>query len=332
MKTRLTPFFTLTPDVIFNALDTIGLSCDGRMLALNSYENRVYQVGIRDAPAMVIKFYRPERWTDAAILEEHRFVEELYEAELPVVPALAIEGKTLHIADGFRFTVFPKQGGRVPELAGQTKLEWMGRLLGRIHAIGALRPYIERPVLDIETFGEASRAYLLDNASVPQEFADVYREVSGQALAVVRDCFDRAGPVKSLRLHGDCYPGNVLWTDEGPHFVDFDDSRTGPAIQDLWMLLSGERLEMTVQLRHLLTGYRMFYDFDSRELHLLEALRTLRLLHYVAWIAKRWDDPAFPAAFPWFTSANYWQDRMTELREQITLMAEAPLSLSLFEG
>lgn len=332
MKIQLTPFFALTPDVIFNALDTIGLSCDGRMLALNSYENRVYQVGITGKPAMVVKFYRPERWTDAAILEEHRYVEELYEAELPVVPALTLAGKTLHIVDDFRFTIFPKQGGRVPELAGQAKLEWMGRLLGRIHAIGALKPYKERPVLDIQSFGEASRAYLLDNGCVPSEYVEAYQEVSGQALLGVKDCFERAGPVKHLRLHGDCYPGNVLWTDDGPHFVDFDDSRTGPAVQDLWMLLSGERLEMTAQLRHLVAGYRMFYDFDSRELHLLEALRTLRLLHYVAWIARRWDDPAFPAAFPWFTSAHYWQDRIEELRGQIQLMEEPPLSLSLFDA
>jgi len=329
MKTSLAPFSALTPDIILNALDAVGLSCDGRMMALNSYENRVYQVGIINAPAFVVKFYRPGRWTDKAILEEHAFVQELYEAELPVVPALAFNGdKSLHHIDGFRFSVFPKQGGRVPELEGRTKLEWMGRLLGRIHATGSLTPFKERPILDIHSFGEASRNYLLDNGCIPVEYINAYQDISAQALAGVHSCFERAGEIRQIRLHGDCYPGNILWTDDGPHFVDFDDSRTGPAIQDLWMLLSGGRLEMSVQLQHLLAGYRTFYDLDYRELHLIEALRTLRLIHYAAWIAKRWEDPAFPAAFPWFTMPRYWQDRITELQEQIELMAEPPLTIN----
>jgi Ser/Thr protein kinase RdoA (MazF antagonist) len=328
----LAPFSALTPDIIFKAFDTLGLSCDGRLLALNSYENRVYQVGMTDGDSLVVKFYRPGRWSDAAILEEHAFVQELYDDDLPVVPALAFaDGKTLHHVDGFRFSVFPKQGGRVPELQGGETLAWMGRLLGRIHAAGVLKAFKERPRLDIHSFGELSRDYLLNHHCIPETFVAEYRAVSAECLAGVRDCFAQAGSIAQIRLHGDCYPGNLLWTDEGPHFVDFDDSRSGPAIQDLWMLLSGERAEMTGQLQSVLDGYRMFMDFNLRELHLLEALRTLRLIHYAAWIAKRWDDPAFPAAFPWFTSPQYWQNRITELRGQLESMAEPPLSVSLFE-
>ncbi len=328
MKTNLTPFSALTPDIIFNALDSIGLSGDGRLLALNSYENRVYQVGLTDSSYKVTKFYRPERWSTAAILEEHDFVQELFDAELPVVPALPFGDKqTLIHSDGFRFSVFPRQGGRVPELEGRDKLEWMGRFIGRIHAIGALKKFKERPTLDIVSFGDDPRAYLLANNFLPTDLLEPYRTVTEHALEGVRRCFERAGKVNNLRLHGDCYPGNILWTDEGPHFVDFDDSRMGPAIQDLWMLLSGDRAEMTVQLGHLLNGYRTFYDFDTRELHLIEALRTLRLIHYSAWIARRWDDPAFPMAFPWFDTPRYWQDRIIELREQIALMNEGPLEL-----
>lgn len=332
MTISLAPFSALTPDIIFNALDTVGLLGDGRMLALNSYENRVYQVGVTDAGMVVMKFYRPGRWTDAAILEEHAYIQALSEAELPVVPALAFaDGKTLHYVDGFRFAVFPKQGGRVPELSEPSQLEWMGRLLGRIHAIGAATTFRHRPTLDIESFGEAARAFLLDNGCIPAEHADAYRNVSAECLARARACFQQAGDTQQLRLHGDCYPGNILWTDDGPHFVDFDDSRTGPAVQDLWMLLSGDRADMARQLHHLLTGYRTFYDFDNRELHLIEALRTLRLIHYAAWLAKRWDDPAFPAAFPWFGSPSYWQHRIAELQGQLALMAQPPLDIGLLE-
>jgi Ser/Thr protein kinase RdoA (MazF antagonist) len=318
-------FSALTPDLVLNALDNIGLFSDGRLLALNSYENRVYQVGMEQGPPLVTKFYRPARWSDAAILEEHRFVDALAEREIPVVPALAVAGNTLHTFEGFRFAVFPKHGGRAPELEDRATLEWMGRFIGRIHAIGALEPYRERPVLDIVSFGDEPRNYLLANGFIPDELLDAYRSVIGQALDGVRRCFDRAGDIKTLRLHGDCHCGNVLWTDAGPHFVDFDDSRMGPAVQDLWMLLSGERADMVRQLSDLLAGYEDFFDFDPRELHLIEALRTLRLIHYSAWLAKRWEDPAFPLAFPWFNTQRYWQDRILELREQIALMDEPPL-------
>ena len=318
-------FSTLPPDCVLNALESVGYRSDGRLLALNSYENRVYQVGMDEGPPLVAKFYRPGRWTDAAILEEHAFVQELAEREIPVVPALAPDGTTLHVFEGFRFAVFPKHGGRAPELEDPDTLEWMGRFLGRIHAVGALKPFRERPVLDIASFGEQPRDYLLAHAFIPADLDAAYRSAVNQALAGVRHCFARAGEVRALRLHGDCHAGNVLWTDDGPHFVDFDDSRMGPAVQDLWMLLSGERPERVRQLADVLAGYEDFCDFDVRELHLVEALRTLRLIHYAAWLAQRRDDPAFRQAFPWFNTQRYWQDRILELREQIALMDEPPL-------
>ena len=338
-------FSTLTPDLILNALESVGLRGDGRLLALNSYENRVYQVGMEDGPPLVAKFYRPGRWTDAAILEEHTFVQTLVEAEIPVVPAMALlrgqtlirgqtpalrgltpnEGLTLHTFEGHRFAVFEKRGGRAPELDNEHTLEWMGRFIGRIHALGATQPYAHRPALTIETFGTVPRDYLLDHHFLPDDIEPAYRAAVEQALVSVHHCMERAGSVATLRLHGDCHPGNVLWTPDGPHFVDFDDSRMGPAVQDLWMLLAGERVDRTRQMGALLAGYECFYDFNPRELHLIEALRTLRLIHYAAWIARRWQDPAFPIAFPWFNTQRYWQDRVLELREQIALMDEPPL-------
>jgi len=319
-------FFALTPDTVLDALDAIGLHGDGRLLALNSYENRVYQVGMEERAPVVVKFYRPQRWSDAQILEEHGFVRELAEQEIPVVPALEMNGAgSLHRFHGFRFAVFPRRGGRAPELEDSQTLEWLGRFIGRIHAVGAVKPFVQRPSIDIVSFGEEPRQYLLSNGFVPNDLVDAYRSVTAQALDGIRRSFERAGDVRQIRLHGDCHPGNVLWTEAGPHFVDFDDSRMGPAIQDLWMVLSGERRDMVRQMSDLLAGYEDFCEFDERELHLIEALRTLRLIHYSAWLARRWDDPAFPAAFPWFNTQRYWQDRILELREQIALMDEPPL-------
>ncbi len=320
------PYSALTPDLILNAIDSVGWRTDGRLSGLNSYENRVYQVGIGDGPPLVVKFYRPERWSDDAILEEHEFAARLAEAEIPAVPAIAMaDGSTLHRFGGFRFALFPKLLGRAPELEDRATLEWMGRFLARIHAIGALRPFGVRPAIDIASFGEAPRAFLLGQQFIPVDLLPAWRGVVDLAIEGVRRCFARAGNVHSLRLHGDCHAGNVLWTDDGPHFVDFDDSRMGPAVQDLWMLLSGERESMERQLGWILAGYEQFREFDDRELNLVEALRTLRLIHYAAWIARRWRDPAFPAAFPWFDTPRYWQDRILELREQVALMDEPPL-------
>jgi Ser/Thr protein kinase RdoA (MazF antagonist) len=334
------PYAGLTPDCVLAALDSIGLRGDGRLLSLNSYENRVYQIWLENGsapgsapdspPAVVVaKFYRPHRWSDAQILEEHGFVHELAERELPVVAPLTRQQRTLHQFDGYRFAVYPKRGGRAPELENRETLEWMGRFIGRIHAVGALAPFTARPALDLDSFGVEPRDYLLANGFIPADLAPAWESVAAQALEGVSRCYARAGRVASLRLHGDCHAGNVLWTDSaeahGPHFVDFDDARMGPAVQDLWMLLSGERADMVRQLADVLAGYEDFHEFDARELHLVEALRTLRLIHYSAWIARRWDDPAFPAAFPWFNTQRYWQDRILELREQIALMDEPPL-------
>jgi Ser/Thr protein kinase RdoA (MazF antagonist) len=322
-----TPFAGLTPDAILDAVDSTGLRCSGTLLALNSYENRVFQIGVDDAGGagfVVAKFYRPGRWSDAQILEEHAFVAELARHEVPAVPALVLGGATLHRAGGFRFALFPRRGGRAPELSDRNVREWLGRFLGRIHARGAAARYAHRPALDLETFGHAPRAWLLEHASLPPELTQTYAGVSAQALHEVAACYGRAGGIATLRLHGDVHIGNVLWTD-GPHFVDFDDSRMGPAVQDLWMLLSGDRAEMQGQLADLLAGYEDFAEFDRRELHLVEALRTLRLIHYSAWLAQRWNDPAFPAAFPWFATPRYWEERILELREQIAAMQEEPL-------
>ena len=332
------PYSRLTPDVVLNAIDGVGLRADGRLLALNSYENRVYQIGVEEAcpgdpqpGAVVAKFYRPARWSDEQILEEHGFAAELAQAEIPVVAPLAFEGATLLRSAGFRFALFPRRGGRAPELEDEKTLEWLGRFIGRIHAVGRAKPFRHRPRLDIESFGEEPRAFLLASGLIPPDLVAAWKQAAELALEGVRHAFRRAGDVAIIRVHGDCHAANVLWTPQsgnspgGPHFVDLDDSRMAPAVQDLWMLVSGDRHSMARQLGHLLRGYEDFAEFDERSLNLVEALRTLRLLHYSAWLARRWDDPAFPMTFPWFNTSRYWQDRVLELREQIAAMQEPPI-------
>jgi Ser/Thr protein kinase RdoA (MazF antagonist) len=314
------PYAALTPEVVLDACDAAGLRADGRLAPLNSYENRVYQVWLEDGASRVLKFYRPGRWSDAQIAEEHAFAAELHEREIPVV---APQFCGTHA--GFRFALYPRRGGRTPELDDPKVLEWIGRFIGRIHAAGSSKPFEFRESLSIETFGHGARAWLLEHDFIPADLLAAWKAVTEQALSGVDNCYQRAGSIKHIRLHGDCHPGNILWTGDGPHFVDLDDARMGPAVQDLWMLLSGERAAMARQLHAVLAGYEDFMKLDRRELHLLEALRTLRLIHYSAWIARRWDDPAFPAAFPWFNTQRYWQDRILELREQIALMDEPPL-------
>jgi Ser/Thr protein kinase RdoA (MazF antagonist) len=331
---RSRPYDGLTPDAVLDALQSAGWRGDGRLLALNSYENRVYQVSLEDDSYVVAKFYRPERWSDAQILEEHAFSIELAELEIPVVAPYSRSGITLHRHAGFRFAVFPRRGGRPPELEDDKVLEWIGRFLGRIHAVGAARPFAHRPALGIDTFGTEPRDWLVASGLLPADLLEAWRSTADQALEGVARCYQRAGEVRSIRLHGDCHAGNILWTEEGnrsgapggPHFVDLDDARMGPAAQDLWMLLGGDRESAEKGLAALLRGYRQFREFDLRELLLIEALRTLRLLHYSAWLARRWDDPAFPAAFPWFGTQRYWQDRILELREQIAIMDEPSLA------
>lgn len=321
------PYDELGPETVLAAIESRGYLCNGRLLALNSYENRVYQVGIEDAAPLVAKFYRPNRWSDAAIQEEHDFTLELAEDELPVVaPLRDAEGNTLYEFEGFRFALYPRRGGRWPELDKRENLEWMGRFIARIHLVGGRARFAHRPSISIERLGREAVDYLLNQGFIPQHIEDAYRSVTDDLLKMIADRFTAAEPLHALRIHGDCHPGNVLWTDDGPHFVDFDDTCMGPAIQDLWMLLSGERREMSLQLSHILEGYHTFREFDAVELVLIEPLRTLRMLHYSAWLARRWDDPAFPRSFPWFNSTRYWEDQVLSLREQFSQLQEPELS------
>ena len=319
------PYESLTPDAVLDALESIGLRGDGRLLALNSYENRVYQVSLEDDSHVVAKFYRPNRWSDAQILEDHAFSLELSGREIPVVAPLELKGHTLHHFPASRFAVFPRRGGRSPELEDEKVLEWIGRFLGRIHAVGATQPFTLRPVLDIDTFGTEPRDWLLASGMIPADLKDSWMTTVDLALQGVEHHF-QIRQTRLLRLHGDCHAGNILWTHDGPHFVDLDDARMGPAVQDLWMLLAGDRATATLQLRAILNGYEQFHGFNREELGLIEPLRTLRLVHYSAWLARRWEDPAFPAAFPWFGTQRYWQDRILELREQTSNMDEPPLA------
>ena len=244
-----------------------------------------------------------------------------------MVAPLAIDGKTLHEHGGYRFALFAKQGGRAPELDRPEVLQWIGRFMGRIHAVGATKKFRARPRIDIASFGEVPSKFVLDNGFVPADIKPAYSAIVRDALVGVRACYKEAGTLKDIRLHGDCHAGNVLWTDSGPHFVDFDDCRSGPAVQDLWMLLSGDREAMAIQFADVLRGYREFHDFDRRELRLIEALRTLRMIHYAGWLAQRWSDPAFPVSFPWFNTQRYWQDQILALREQCAAMDEPALEL-----
>lgn len=319
-----TPYYRLDPNAVLQAIDSIGLISDGRLLALNSYENRVYQVGIEDETPVVAKFYRPGRWTDDQIIEEHEFTAELEEAEIPVVGPLTIDQRTLHSHDGFRFAVFPRRGGRAPELENEDTLNWLGRFIGRAHAVGRSSDFVHRPALDIQRFGVDSIATINEGHWLPPHIEGSFNSLAEDLIFQIRACYERAGHVRNIRLHGDCHPGNILWRD-GPIIVDMDDCQSGPAVQDLWMLLSGSNEEMSAQLGHVLEGYKQFCDFSYAELNLVEALRTLRMLHHAAWLARRWEDPAFPIAFPWFGEPRYWEDLVLGLREQLGAMQEQPL-------
>ncbi len=318
-------FAELHPDDILTTLTGLGFDCDGRFLALNSYENRVYQVGIEGARPVVAKFYRPGRWSDAAIREEHRFATDLATQEIPVVPPHEHDGETLHHAGHFRLAIYPCHGGRAPDLDNYELQTQLGRLLARIHLEGETRDFRHRPGIDIQTYGVNSVEYLLSNGFIPDDNLSAYEGTANQVLDGVASCFKRAGSVQQLRVHGDFHPGNVLVNRDRLHIVDLDDTRSGPAVQDLWMFLSGDRDEQTPQLAALLEGYVSFRRFDARELHLVEALRSLRIMHYAAWLARRWDDPAFKTAFPWFGNRRYWDEHVLTLREQVALMQEAPL-------
>lgn len=317
------PYENLDPSLILTAVESVGYLCSGSLLALNSYENRVYQVGIEEASPIIAKFYRPNRWSNEAILEEHAFCFELVDHEIPVIaPLMNEDGKTLHEYQGFRFALFPRRGGHALEQDNLDQLEWMGRFIGRLHAVAACKPYTHRPALTITTHGYQPYEFLKKNNFIPAFLKNDYYLTIENILQKISEVSKTISDLKIIRLHGDCHLGNVLWNNEGPHIVDLDDSVMGPAIQDIWMLLSGDPLQMRIQLHTILDGYREFHDFDMRELHLIEVMRTLRMIQYSAWLANRWEDPAFPRAFPWFNTTHYWEEQLMNLKDQTMLLAD----------
>lgn len=322
----ISAFQNLSPDEILDAVESQGYFCDGSFQALNSYENRVYQLGIEDAPPLIAKFYRPARWNNESIQEEHDFTRELVESELPVVaPLYNVQGDSIHQHGEFRFSLYSRVSGRTPELDNPDQLEVIGRFLARIHLHGEQADFKHRPGIDIESYGIGPSQFLLNERKLPAGIEVAYQSLIDDLLAKIKDHFGAAGSVQQLRIHGDCHPGNILYWGEVPHIVDFDDARMGPAIQDLWMYLSGERPYQQERLMDILVGYTQFRDFNPKELHLVEALRTLRMIHYAAWLAKRAEDPAFQLAFPWFYTARYWDDHILALKEQSALLDERPL-------
>ena len=323
------PFDKLTPDLLIDAVESQGFLSDGGFLALNSYENRVYQIGIENKTPMIAKFYRPNRWTDEQIFEEHQFCFQLQEQELPVVcPWLNSEGKSISHHEGFRFALYERKGGRAPELDNLDNLFILGRLLGRFHGIGATQPFKYRPTLNVKNFGWDSYE-LISKDFMPKELSPAYDSLALDVLKAIDEILAGYGQINNIRVHGDCHSGNILWRDDYPHFVDFDDARMAPAIQDIWMLLSGDREEQTAQITEIIQGYNEFYNFDYRQLRLIEVFRTLRIMHHSAWIARRWSDPAFPRAFSWFDSPRYWSDHILALREQLAALNEPPLEVRL---
>jgi len=322
-QSNSTPYSTLDPQLILDAIDDAGFRCNGSLFALNSYENRVYQVGIEDSAPLIAKFYRPHRWSDDAILEEHQFALELSEREIPVVPPIILNsGSTLHHYQDFRLALFTRQSGRALELDNLEQLEWMGRFIGRIHAIGSLSSFQHRQTLSLKTFGENSYRFLIENNFIPDSLLNNFSALMKIVFEKIQQTFQNVGEIKSIRLHGDFHPGNILWNDNGPWIVDLDDCLSGPAMQDLWMMLSGDNEQMTIQLNRILCGYQEFCDFNWHELKLAESLRALRMIRYAAWLAQRWEDPAFPLNFPWFNTMHYWQQLMRDLQEQVGLLDE----------
>ena len=323
------PYAKLTPDLVLDAVESIGLLSDSRILALNSYENRVYQVGIEDELPVIAKFYRPNRWTTEAILEEHRFTTLLLENDISVVPPQNINGTTLHEFEGFRFALFKRQGGHAPETDIPDTLFRIGRTIGRIHQLSGKQTFQHRSNFNIENWAVQSRQYLLDNNFISSSLRPAYETLSQDIIDRMKNIWDSC-PYTPIKLHGDCHLGNILWRDDLAHFVDFDDCLNGPAIQDLWLMLSGNRDQQTQQMIELVEGYEEFCEFDPKQLRLIETLRTLRMMHYASWLAKRWCDPAFPMHFPWFNTERYWSEHILELREQFSILDEPPLKLQPF--
>ena len=316
---------SLTPDLVMDAVESLDYQCNAHILELNSYENRVYQIGIENQEPVIAKFYREKRWTDEQIIEEHAFTQELMDNEITVIPPLQIKSKTLHHYESFRFSLYQRRGGRAPELDNIKNLEVLGRFIGRIHQVGKSQPFKHRPEISVHEYGYLARQFLIDNKFIYPDVLEAYSSLTHNLLEDIGNILEETG--ERIRLHGDCHMGNVLWRDDSPHFVDFDDSRSGPAIQDLWMMLSGDKDSQSEQMRHILRGYQDFADFDFRQLALIEVLRTLRMMHHSAWIARRWSDPAFPRAFPFFNTPRYWSEHVLGLREQWAKLSEPSLQI-----
>ncbi len=319
-------YYQLTPDTVLDAIESLGIQLDGSMLTLNSYENRVYRVIDIDGNKLVAKFYRPNRWSEQEIFEEHEFSQQLMDAEIPVVAPLKLtDGKTLVQWQSYRFSLFPCHGGRAPELDDEAHLLWLGRYMARIHNIGALKQFKYRPEINCQSFGYECLDYLSKGPYIPEAIKLAYTTIASQVLEASERIFERCSQTQIIRTHCDCHPGNILWTDDGPHIVDLDDSRNGPAVQDLWMLLGGDAETMNTRLDILLDGYQEFRDFDSKELQLIEPLRSLRMIHYSAWLARRWSDPSFQHHFPWFAEHRYWEDQILGLKEQLSAINDPPI-------
>lgn len=323
---NLTDYARLSPDLVLDAIESLGYLSDARVLALNSYENRVYQVGIEDATPIIAKFYRPGRWSNEQILEEHEFTFALVEQEIPVIAPIQIDGQSLFEYQGYRFSLYPRRGGHAPELDNLDTLYTLGQHLGRIHAIGACKPFSARPTISIKDFAVDSTHFILQSQRVPSSLLEAYTSITQHLIERLQHDY-APQEYTSIRLHGDCHPGNILVRYDHLFLVDLDDARNGPAIQDIWMMLNGDRRQQVAQLSAIMEGYEEFHDFDYREFRLIELFRCLRMLHYSGWLAKRWEDPAFPQAFPWFNTENYWATHILELKEQLAALDEAPLSL-----
>ncbi|MEZ5497381.1 MAG: serine/threonine protein kinase [Gammaproteobacteria bacterium] len=319
-NSELHPFEKLVPELIMDAVEEHGFECDGCVFALNSYENRVYQIGVEDSQESIIaKFYRPNRWSLEQIQEEHDFCFELAEHEIPaIMPIKNTNGESLHCYEGFYFALFAKIGGYTPELDHKDNLQIMARMLARLHNIGEKKLFKHRPKLDIQTFGRYSVEFI-SNEFIPFEHKSSYDSVTKQLLEVMESRLQNA---HNIRVHGDLHIGNILMRDDIPFLVDFDDTRLAPAIQDIWMLLSGESHEQQNQLHKIISAYSEFRDFPHHEIKMIESLRTLRMLHHCAWLARRWDDPAFETAFPWFDENSYWLQHIQDLRNQLDALQQ----------
>ncbi len=325
-------FSNLTPALILDAIESLGVQVTSGLLALNSYENRVYQFSTENNTRMVAKFYRPSRWTNEQIQEEHDFAFELNDLELPIISPLKFSVAdrpyaSLHQFEGYRFALFPSVGGREFEVDNLEQLELMGRLIGRIHASSAKKPFKHRLNINTEEYLDDSALILKESSLLPKHLHLAFFAILTPVIECTKRLFNQhIKNVRHIRLHGDCHPGNILWRD-GPSVVDLDDCRSGPAIQDLWMMLSGDVMQQQIQLETLIEAYEEFNAFDMTEFNLIEPLRAMRMVHYMAWLCRRFEDPAFPRAFPWFTEDKYWENQILSLKEQLADLQQPAIKI-----